>query len=220
MRRVLCALLAVCMSLSALLAAPMTAAATEGTVIVLEGVKQEAERIRVDVNLRENTGVYAMVLTLRYDREALELIEVEHGEALESLSPLASADYTVDPYRISYLGTDQQNDTSTGRLMTLTFAVRKGAPDGDYTITLDYEKNRDVTWLSEQQIVTKNLVIGGVTVTLSSETVDAIQSLPTDTDGKNDFPIAPVAAGIALAGLSLCIVWMLVTHKRRGRGKT
>ena len=79
---------------------------------------------------------------------------------------------------ISYLG--DENDTSTGNMMTLRFRIKENAPDGSYHITFRYERDKAVSYLKDGKILTKNLLIDGAEITLKADKVVKIETYPDD----------------------------------------
>lgn len=221
MKRTYILLLTICLVFATLsAAAPVAHAAENSTVILFEGREQSGGEIKINVNVRENGGVYSMLLTLDYDRSALTLTDIGYGAAFSSLKPLASGSYDTSPYRISYLGTNKQNDTSVGEMMTLTFKVKENAPDGDYTVKFIYERNKDVTYLKDGELQTKNLVVHGAKITLKNSTVSDIGTVPDDStetpDKNNGIAIAvAVACVVAAAGVTVAVVLTVRKKKKK-----
>lgn len=219
MKRLLTFLFTVCLTIAAFSApAFITAqAAGDDTVILFQGAEQENGEVKIDVNVRENAGVYAMVLTLDYDASALTLTGLEYGTAFQSLDPLSSGDYSTIPYKISYMGDSKQNDTSTGKMMTLTFTVKDNAPDGEYTVTFGYEKNKDVTYLKNGEIQTKNLIIDGARITLKNSGIENVETEqnsdpPEDTDGGM---VGVIVAGSVVGVAATALTVVLIVRKKR-----
>ena len=170
-----------------------TLAAEDGnTVFVMKGrVNEETHEIEIDVTVKENTGVCGMLLSLVYDTSVFTLVDLDYGTAFSSLSPISTntetdEGYGIYPFKITYLG--EENDTSIGHMMTLRFSVKDDAPDGSYIITLNHERDQDVTYLKDNKILTKNLLIDGAKITLSGNKITQIDTL-TDNEqisGVND----------------------------------
>lgn len=187
MKKITIVLMTICCMLIGVFSPTVTAfAAGNNTVIVFEGAKQEQNKVTIDVNVRENSGVYSMLLTLDYDTSALTLSGLTYGDALSSLDPLSSGDYSVTPYKISYMGKENSNDVSIGKMMTLTFTVNENTADGEYFITFVYTKNRDVTYLSDGEIATKNLVISGAKITLKNSGVEDVITEDKEQEGEKE----------------------------------
>ena len=199
-------------------------AAEEGnTVLVMKGRENtETQEIEIDVTVEENTGVCGMLLTLVYDTSVFTLTGLEYGTAFSSLSPIhtnteTDEGYGIYPFKITYLG--EENDTSIGKMMTLRFSVKDNVPDGSYTITLKHDRDKDVTYLKNNEILTKNLLIDGARVTLSENKITNIDSVSNNERSEflNDFDgfWLPVVIGslVLISGL-LLLISMLIKRKK------
>ena len=206
-------------------ASPMRILASEkgNTVLVMKGREQTVDQeIEIDVVVEENSGVSAMLLSLEYDTSVFTLTDLEYGDALSSLSPIHTntetpEGYGVYPFKITYLG--DANDTSTGKMMTLRFSVRDDAPDGIYTIALQYSRDKDVTYLYGNEILTKNLLIDIAKITLSESNVTDIEII-SDENGQDGFITDSVEMYLLISACSLtmaggCFVLVLVLLKRK-----
>ncbi len=211
-------LLVLCFTFFGVLARPFVAnASTDNVVMVFWGIKQKDDKITVDVDVKENSGVYSMLLTLDYDADAFDLESVVYGDAMKSLEPLSSKSYSVFPYKITYMGKTRSNDTSTGRLMSITFAVKENAVDGDYAITFGYEKDKDVTYLADGEIKTKNLVISGTKVTLKNS---GVEKIVTESAPQNDNGTLWLILSISVAVVCVvALVVVIIVRKRRRKWK-
>ena len=150
MKRILSCFLMLIMMLTMVFASPLQILAAEegNTVLIMKGKENvETQEIEIDVMVEENTGVCGMLLSLEYDTSVFTLVGLEYGTVFSSLYPIhtnteTEQGYGIYPFKISYQG--EENDTSTGHMMTLRFRVKDNVPDGSYTIALRYERNRDV----------------------------------------------------------------------------
>lgn len=211
--------------LTVLFASPMQilAAEKDETVLVMKGKSQSNDNeIEIEVTVEENTGVCSMLLSLEYDMSVFTLTDLEYGTALSSLSPIhtntsTEQGYGIYPFKISYLG--DNNDTSVGKLMTLRFRVKENAPEGSYHITFKYEKDKDVSYLQDGKILTKNLLIDGAKVTLSSDEAPKIETYPAEEGQPTaNKPIVYWLVGIAgaAAAVTVCalIISTVIKHKK------
>lgn len=228
MKKLISILLILGTVLTMLFASPLQilAAGEENTVLIMKGRENvETHEIEIDVIVEENTGVCGMLLSLIYDTSVFTLTGLEYGDAFSSLSPIhtnteTDEGYGIYPFKITYLG--EENDTSTGKMMTLRFSVKDGAPDGDYTITLDHQRDKDVTYLSENEILTKNLLIDGAKITLSDNQVANIETI-THSDVKNDLVNQsdelwlPILIGslVLISGCSLLVSLLVKRNKAK-----
>lgn len=185
MKKLIMILLTLSVMLATVFASPMQILAAEdgNTVLVMKSREgDDPKEIEIDVTVEENAGVCGMLLSLDYDTSVFTLTGLEYGTALSSLAPIhtntqTDEGYGIYPFKITYLG--EENDTSTGTMMTLRFRVKDNAPDGNYTITLNHERNKDVTYLKDNMILTKNLLIDGAKITISGNKI-------TNVDSSND----------------------------------
>lgn len=210
-------------------ASPMQILAAEdgNTVLVMKGREQSVDHeIEIDVVVEENSGVSGMLLSLEYDTSVFTLTDLVYGTAFSSLSPIhtnteTEQGYGIYPFMISYLG--DENDTSTGNMMTLHFRVKENAPDGSYHITFKYERDKAVSYLKDGKILAKNLLIDGAEITLKADKVVKIETYP---DAQRQ--IAPenksitlwifgaIGASVIIAG---CVVLVSVLRKHNKRKK-
>ena len=190
-------------------------AAENATAIILEGTQQSDNEVKVDINVKENTGIFSMVLSIEYDTSVMELSNLKFGSALSDLDPIPSGDYSVYPFKISYLGTEDKNDYSTGKLATLKFKVKENAPDGDYVIKLNYSKNKDVTMLQNNTIQTKNLITNALKVTLKESKLQNIITIDDDSD--NNQIIWIVLGSVVGVGLIAAVIATIIIIKKRKR---
>ena len=116
-----------------------------------------------------------------------------------------------------------ENDTSTGNMMTLHFRVKENAPDGSYHITFKYERDKAVSYLKDGKILTKNLLIDGAEITLKADKVVKIETYPDDqrqasTDSKpiTVWIFGAIGASVVIAG---CVVGISVFIKHNKRKK-
>ncbi len=221
MKRLTMTWLAICCTIFCAFAQPLFIfAAGNNTVIVFEGAKQEQNKVTIDVSVKENSGVYSMLLTLDYDISVFTLESLTFGEALSALEPVPSKDYSIVPYKISFLGKNKSNDFSTGKMMTLTFIVNENAEDGDYYITFDYAKKRDVTYLSGDEIKTKNLIISGAKITLQDCGVkEVITANKEQNENSGGLVSVIIAASVAVVCIGVLAAIIIIRKRRSHKWK-
>lgn len=213
--------------LTMVFASPMQILAVEegNTVLIMKGREQSVDNeIAIDVMVEENTGICSMLLSLEYDTSVFTLIDLEYGTAFSSLSPIhtntnTAEGYGIYPFMISYLG--DKNDTSTGNMMTLRFRVKQNVPDGSYNITFKYERDKDISYLKDGKILTKNLLIDGAKITLSADKVAKIETYPDDQrqSAPENKPIViwvvgAIGASVIVAGCTM-LISVLIKHNKQ-----
>lgn len=215
--------------LAAVFASPIQILAAEegNTVLVMKGKENaQTQEIEIDVMVEENAGVCGMLLSLVYDTSVFTLTGLEYGTACSSLVPIhtnteTEQGYGIYPFKITYLG--EQNDTTTGKMMTLRFRVKDGAQDGSYTISLQHERDKDVTYLKDREIHTKNLLIDAAKITISGNKITDIDTVPSDQQSGNGnanelwLPIA--IGGMVLVSGCFLLVSMLIKRNKSKKWK-
>ena len=196
-------------------------AASKNTVILLQGTEQSENEVKVDVNVKENSGVLALKLEIGFDKNALELTNINGGTALSSLGIIWTGDLAVANANGKLVlhgeGTGEPivNDYSTGKLMTLTFKVKNNVPDGDYSIKINYEKNKDVTYIENKQAITKNIITNSVKVTLKESQIEKVETTAQEGEDKTAMWIAIGVSATAVVGAGIAIG--IVAAKKKGK---
>ena len=88
-------------------------------------------------------------------------------------------------YRIAREEGMRTDLVSIGEMMTLHFRVKDDAPDGKYIIDLEYTRDQDVTYLADNKIRTKNLLIDSAEITLSGSKITNVDTIPDDSAQKS-----------------------------------
>ena len=102
------------------------------------------QTFELQIYLDQNPGLISLMLELEYDKTAMELVGVAHGDALQSHTFTTTNTDTEDgflitPFRMLWDGRTQ--DTSTGVLVTLTFESKIEAEIGEYLVSVSYDKH-------------------------------------------------------------------------------
>ena len=138
-----------CLLFTALFALPASAATIP--VISAESVKTNGgTTVDVVISLDKNPGIWSMGLTVGYDHSALTLKGTKAGSIFtaDEITPPPSLDKETYFFLGSKVGLS--NTTATGTLVTLTFAVNKGAENKDYPITLDLSSANTINAENEE----------------------------------------------------------------------
>ena len=211
----------ICILLAAILlcmALPVQAAFAESTPVLLLSGKTEGDEIVVTVTLRNNDGISAMLLNLEYDRDRLTLIDCKQEEALSGLDLLASGNYGVYPYVLTWSGDD--NDASNGTLLTLRFTAKEGV-DGEAFVKFSYVRDRDVNYYEGGEVKTRNLMTDTLHISLASgeatEFVTVSPKTPAVTEEKERN--TALIVGLAVGGTVIIVLvvgvpWFVVKKKR------
>lgn len=196
------------------------ASLSDNSVIILSGKANDDGEIDIKVSITKNTGICAMLLELSYDTSVLTLQNVVKGNALSSLDYLTTntkteLGYSITPFRFSYSG--NANDSSTGELFTLKFKLKDGVTNGNFKISLLYNKNQDVNYYDNNgRVKTKNLYIDNAEIELKDNVVVDIKSIKDKDSIKANFPWTTIiicsSVAIVVAG---GVVAIIILKKRR-----
>lgn len=127
----------------------MQVSAAESDTTALPMVRVENKTVHrgqtfeLRIYLDQNPGLLSLMLELEYDKTALELVGISHGNALSTHTFTTTNTDTEDgflitPFRMLWDGREQ--DRTTGVLATLTFESKIEAETGDYLVSLSYDK--------------------------------------------------------------------------------
>lgn len=126
------------------------------------------DTIDININLENNSGLLAAIFGVEYDKERLELIEVQDGQLLEGGT--FSPNYKSYPYKMVWNSASYTDFTDDGILATLKFRVLDNAESGMAFINLEYKEN-DVFDVDLNNVPI-TVINGGIEVT-GNKTSDA-----------------------------------------------
>ncbi len=167
MKKVLSVLLTFCMLMA--LALPVFAEETPLTLTVTQTNASKGSEVTVLVDVSNNPGIAGIVLTLKYDANALTLERYENGTVF-SAAPTVAENYVWTA--------SGANTTVNGTLLKLVFTVNEAAVEGnDYPVEIIVRECSNV----DLQAVSTQVIDGNVSVVAPhSEITDASMSLSTD----------------------------------------
>lgn len=118
-------------------------------LVVGSGRVLTGQQITLELKLEGNTGIAALVATLRYNTDVLELVNVENGTLFDSFR------------RDTNMVWDNEGNTAVdGTIATLTFRVAENAPEGTYPVQVIIRESYN----EQQQNVEMVALNGAVTV--------------------------------------------------------
>ena len=192
---------------------------SEAPVMVLS-TSTNGKEVTVEAVLKKNTGILGMTLELDYDSSVMALTNVEKGKALSDLDPIWSNGYDVKPFTINWLDTKNRvNDTSTGTVLRMRFQIKETAPDGVYTIRLKGSDNQSVTYLDNNTIKSKNILIGSAKIKVQGEVAEAIDP-ETEEEQEEKTPNIALIVSLSVIGSILVatgVVFVVIELKKKGK---
>lgn len=200
--------------------AAYAASASDPAVIVLSPSATENE-VTVDAVLRQNTGLSELVVELVYDTTAMELVNVERGDALSKLEFLTTNSdteqgFAFTPFKLNWSG--DENDYSTGNIVRLHFATKPEAKDGDYTIELKADRVTDASYIVNGTAESKSVLIDIATIRITDNKPSPV--LPTEEKPEEEnkpnvaliVSLSVVGAVIVAGAITFVIIW-----KKKGK---
>ena len=187
---------------------------SDNAVITLSGKITEKE-IVVEANLRQNTGINGMTAEISYDTSAMTLKNVVRGTALSALNYMTTnveteKGYGITPFKINWSGDD--NDASTGLLVTMYFTVNETATDGAYTITLKIDRD-SVTYI-DGGVKTKSALVDNAKVSIKGNSAETIVIEPAATDNTSTIILI---VSLSVATVAIVIFTVLLIKRLKGK---
>lgn len=155
------------------LSACVTAFATNSNpaITVSNVTAAEGESVTIDIDISNNPGIMAMAFCITYDSDALEYVADSCVmDASYSKSSLTCKNH-ADKGHVSISFVENKDNTNNGKLMSLSFVVKKDARGGIHPITLaNSNREKHGTKLhnsfsnSKQDYIVPKVISGGVTV--------------------------------------------------------
>lgn len=201
----------------------------DNPTITMSELSHNGGEIKVRVNLTNNTGICDMLLELVYDADVMGLANVERGDALSSLSfittnPNTELGYKITPFKFLYSSdTYGENDFSTGVLFVLTFNFNENIKNGNYNISLKYERDKGVNYYTSEGFKTKNLFIDGLDIKIQNNSITQIasdggnQSTIGDKNSSDIWIIVVPCSIVVIIIAAFCVV--IAIEKRNNRKK-
>lgn len=194
-------------------------AASSNRVVIDTTSKVTDNKLTVDVNIQENPGLVGCVLEVFYDSNIFNTptIQFASNAGLKNLQPESGL---LEPgkYRVLYEGLSgvNANDTSTGKLFTLTFNAKSTLQNGTYNITIKPEQN-SVYGLSntnsfiQYSLKNKNLAIQGI---INLEVNNGVSNIETsyytqEETSTNSAAIIIVAIVVSLLAVGITVFLLL-----------
>lgn len=164
-----------------LLSSVITVSADDFSVIVDTKTANSGDTVDINISLENNIGLLAAIFSIEYDKERLELIEVQDNRLLEGGT--FSPNYKSYPYKMVWNSASYNNVTDDGVLAVLKFKVLAGAKPGMAYVNLKYRDN-DVFDVDLNN-VPLNVVNGGIEVTGSTLNDEKNEVINTRTGSKS-----------------------------------
>jgi len=95
------------------------------------------DTIEIAVSVKNNPGIFDMILSFTYDSTAMTLTKTTNGDVLSDATFMAPKNM-ASGCRATWYYMDEPHEYANGTVVTLTFDILDTATAGDYTVTVSY----------------------------------------------------------------------------------
>ena len=158
------------------------AATTKGTVSISSASVKAGSTVTLPIRIRNNPGIVALKALIEYDDDYLSITKVEDQEIMGDA--LHQNDLSKNPFTFTWMDAlSEENITTNGILVNVTFKVKSTAPNGTYKIDLSldeaaaiYNSDLDTKDIKSSFTVTDGIitVTGGTTAVEDEEEEDDV----------------------------------------------
>ena len=162
--------------------ASMIANAANATTVTVESVNAvPGSNVEVNINVKNNPGIFAANFTVTYDK-GLTLINSKSGDAFSALSMTKPENYN-SPCKFGWDALEiADEDIKDGTILTLTFSVDKGvSANSKLNVKLSYQNGN---------IIDSDL--NDIPVTINNGSVTIIDYIPGDINGDGTIDLKDV----------------------------
>lgn len=174
-----------------------SAAEQSAETLVLAGnaTGRQGETVKIGISLKENRGLNAMAVWVKYDENALELVNISDSGKFgaDSFDPPKSL--SKSPVRLGWTSSAETN-TGDGTVAVLEFKIKDTAPDGSYDIELSTNDGDNFTadFAAENPFTDVELAFDSGRITVSNGT----ESVQTASE-----TAAPLVSKVSVSGFTV-----------------
>lgn len=156
---------------------------------------RQGETVKIGISLKDNRGLNAMALWVKYDANALELVNVSDSGRFgaDSFDPPKSL--SKSPVRLGWTSSGKAN-TGDGTVAVLEFRIKDTAPNGSYDIELYTKDGENFTadFAANDPFTDVALAFDSGRITVS----DGTESVQTSSDAA-----APTVSKVSVSGFTV-----------------
>ena len=122
-------------------------AAEKPTISATETTALPGEKVTIDLNLANNTGIGTLAVRIAYDSANLKITDTKNGSVFPESTTTFQESVTLDanPYVCAWMNTGNSNITTNGKLFSVTFEVSEGATFCSCTIGITVREAYDIS---------------------------------------------------------------------------
>ncbi len=156
---------------------------------------RQGETVKIGISLKDNRGLNAMAVWVKYDVNALELVNISDSGKFgaDSFDPPVSL--SKSPVRLGWTSSDKTN-TGDGTIAVLEFKIKDTAPNGSYDIELSTKDGENFTadFAEKDPFTDVELAFDSGKITVS----DGTESVLTNSE-----IAAPIVSKVSVSGFTV-----------------
>ena len=157
---------------------------------------RQGDTVKIGISLKDNRGLNAMAVWVKYDANALELVNVSDSGKFgaDSFDPPASL--SKSPVRLGWTSSGKTN-TGDGTIAVLEFRIKDTAPNGSYDIELYTKDGENFTadFAAKDPFTDVELAFDSGRITVS----DGTESVQTSSETA----AAPIVSKVSVSGFTV-----------------
>ena len=112
------------------------------TIIIESAYGEFENQISVPIVIKNNPGIFAMLINIEYDSDKLELVNVENGDIFSQSSAMFGKNITANPYCLTWEDSlSTSNICTDGTMAVLTFNVKSDILFDSSEIIISYDED-------------------------------------------------------------------------------
>lgn len=157
---------------------------------------RQGETVKIGISLKDNRGLNAMAVWVKFDENALELVNVSDSGKFGADSFDQPKSFSKSPVRLGWTSSAETN-TGDGTIAVLEFKIKDTAPNGSYDIELSTKDGENFTadFTAKDPFTDVELAFDSGTITVS----DGTESVQTASEGA----AAPIVSKVSVSGFTV-----------------
>lgn len=157
---------------------------------------RQGETVKIGISLKDNRGLNAMAIWVKFDENALELVNVSDSGKFGADSFDLPKAFSKSPVRLGWTSSAETN-TGDGTIAVLEFKIKDTAPNGSYDIELSTKDGENFTadFTAKDPFTDVELAFDSGMITVSDGT-ESVQTASEDV-------AAPTVSKVSVSGFTV-----------------
>lgn len=157
---------------------------------------KQGETVKIGISLKDNQGLNAMAVWVKFDENALELVNVSDSGKFGADSFDLPKSFSKSPVRLGWTSSAETH-TGDGTIAVLEFKIKDTAPNGSYDIELSTRDGENFTadFTAKDPFTDVELAFDSGMITVS----DGTESVQTASEGV----AAPTVSKVSVSGFTV-----------------